>query len=335
MQHTTIHVSTRTIITGLGTILALYFLYMIKDIVVTLFLALIVMSALNPGVNILERKKIPRPIGIAFLYLCVFGALFLLFSLIIPPLVGQLSSMVRYLQPSNLNIDLPAGLNDLQFTIQDFGSILNQVGSSLNSVISVITTTFSSIFFLFTLLVMSFYLLLDRKNLHKKFFWLPHTKKFEELSEEFVDKMEVQLGGWVRGQLLLMFCVGLFTYIVLTVLAIPYALPLAVLAGFLEILPNLGPTIAAVPAVLITLILLSPTMALIVLMMYILIQQIENNFLVPRIMKAAVNVEPLTSILLILIGAKVAGVAGALLAIPIYIILRSAVEIYLRESHKS
>lgn len=331
MQHTTIHVSARTIITILGTVLGLFLLFQIKDIIVTLFLSLIIMSALNPGVNALEKKKVPRPVGIALLYLSVFGALFLLFSLILPPLVKEITSMVAYLQPTHL----PSQLTEFNFTIQDFSSIMSQVGSSINSVLSVVTSTFSSIFFVFTLLVMSFYLLLDRKNLHKKFYWLPHNKKFEDISEEFMNTMELQLGGWVRGQLFLMFCVGLFTFIILTILQIPYALPLAVLAGFLEILPNLGPTIAAVPAVLITLVLSTPTMAVIVLIMYILIQQIENNFLVPKIMKAAVNVEPLTSILLILVGVKLAGVTGALLAIPVYIIIRSAVQIYLRETHKS
>lgn len=329
MQHTTIHVSARTIITILSTVLGIYLLYQVKDIIVTLFLSLIIMSALNPGVNALEKKKVPRPLGIAMLYLAVFGVLFLLFSLIVPPLAHEITTMVRSLQFANL----PKELTEFKFTIQDFSTILGQVGSSLNSVISVITTTFSSIFFLFTLLVMSFYLLLQRKTLHKMFFWVPHSKKFEDLSEEFMNTMEVQLGGWVRGQLLLMFSIGLVTFVILTILSIPYALPLAVLAGFLEILPNLGPTIAAVPAVLVTLILISPSLALIVLLMYIVIQQIENHFLVPHIMKAAVNVEPLTSIILILVGARLGQVTGALLAIPIYIILRSAVQIYLRETH--
>ncbi|MEO8581202.1 MAG: AI-2E family transporter [Patescibacteria group bacterium] len=330
MQDKTIHISVRTIFIFLGSLAVFYLLFRIKDIAISLFLSLIIMSAMNPGVNKLEQKKIPRPIGIAFLYLCVFGVLFLMFTLIVPPLAKELSMMVKYLQPANL----PKELVEFKFTIQDLGSILGQVGTSLNSVISVITTTFSSIFFLFTLLVMSFYLLMARKTLHRQFFWLPHSKKFEELSEEFVDTVEVQLGGWVRGELVLMFSIGIATFVVLTLLAIPYALPLAVLAGFLELLPNIGPTISAIPAILIAFILVSPTMAVIVLAMYVIIQQIENNVLVPKIMKAAVNIEPLTSIIMILIGVKLAGAAGALLAIPLYITVRSVVQIYLRETHR-
>lgn len=312
----------------LGTLFGIVILYQVRTILVSLFLSLIIMSALGPAVNILEKKKVPRALAIVWLYLCVFGVLALLFSLVVPPLAGELANMIRYLQPASL----PKELTEFKFTIQDFSSILGQVGRSLNSVLSVITTTFSSIFFLFTLLVMSFYMLLEQHSLHRMFFWIPHTKKFEEISQEFLDTLSIQLGGWVRGEVVLMLSIGFTTYLGLWVLGIPYALPLAVLAGFLELLPNIGPTVSAIPAILITFILLTPSMALIVMIMYIAIQQLENNFLVPKIMKAAVNVEPLVSIVLILVGAQLGHVTGALLAIPIFIVMRTAVQIYLRET---
>lgn len=328
MTETTINISTKTIFTILFTLIGFLLLFMVKDIVISLFVSLIIMSALNPAVNWLERKKVSRTLAIVLVYFSVFGVFGVLFGIIVPPLATEISNMVKQLQLSSL----PKFMTEFKFTVQDVSSIISQVGTSITSVLSVITNTFSSIFFFFTLLVMSFYLLLERKTLHTKFFLFPHTKKMEEIAKEFVDRMEIQLGGWVRGQLMLMFCIGFFTFVVLTILSIPYALPLAVLAGFLEILPNIGPTIAAIPAILITFIVISPTMAGIVLIMYVVIQQFENNLIVPKIMKAAVNVEPLTSILLILTGIKIGGVMGALLAIPIYIIIRSAFEIYLRET---
>src|SRR5690349_12582074 len=113
MNHTTVHVSSRTILSILATLAGVFLVFQIREIIVTLFLALIIMSALNPGVNKLERKKIPRPLGIAMLYLCVFGFLGLLFGIVIPPLAKELSGMVKYLQPSNL----PAELLDLKFTV--------------------------------------------------------------------------------------------------------------------------------------------------------------------------------------------------------------------------
>lgn len=337
MKETTIHISTRTIFITFLSLISIFLIYQVRDILVTLFLSLIIMSAFNPGVTWFEKKKVPRPLGITILYLLVFGALSLLFTLIIPPLAGELSNMVRQFEIPNL----PRELTELKFTIQDIGTLLGQVGSSLTSVFSVISTTFSGVFFFFTLMVMSFYLLLERKQLHKKLFWIKHPQRYEDLMKEFIDQMELQLGGWVRGQLLLMLSIGMITYVVLALLNIPYALPLAVLAGLFEILPNLGPTIAAIPAIIVALLFVSPTMAVIVMVLYIAIQQLENNVFVPRIMKAAVNVEPLTSIVLILVGVRIGesvvgnNVLGALLAIPIYIVIRTGVQIYLRENHKA
>ena len=135
----------------------------------------------------------------------------------------------------------------------------------------------------------------------------------------------------MRGQLLLMLIIGLTTYIFLSLLGIPYALPLAVLAGLLEILPNLGPTIASIPSILIAFLLVNPTMGGFVALFYVVVQQIENNILVPRIMKAAVNVEPLTAIIVILMGVRLAGVAGALLSIPFYLMIRTGIELYRKE----
>ena len=135
--------------------------------------------------------------------------------------------------------------------------------------------------------------------------------------------IENQLGGWVRGQLVLMLVIAVFTYIGFLLIGIPYALPLAILAGFLEILPNIGPTIAAVPAITIAYISSGPALAVVALLFSILVQQLENNVIVPKVMRENANVNPLISIIAILIGLQLAGVVGALLAIPLYIVIRT------------
>ena len=330
MKDSTIHISLKSILLTLLTVVSVYVLYQIRDIAMSFFLALIIMSALNPGVTWLEKRKVPRGLGIVLLYLMVFGALSLLFTIVVPPLGEEINRMVHKLQVPAL----PPAITQFEWTVQDIGSLLSQFGQSVNSLVGLISSTVSGIFFFFTLLVMSFYLIMDRKNLAKKMLWIKHTDRHEKLLSEFIDDIEQRLGGWVRGQIVLMFSIGLITYIILYLLAIPYALPLAVLAGFLEILPNIGPMVAAVPAVIVAF-LMSPTMAVIIAILYLLVQQLENNLLVPKIMKAAVNVEPLTSILAILIGVRLGGIIGALLAIPIYIVFRSALQTYLREWHKA
>jgi predicted PurR-regulated permease PerM len=331
MKDSTIHISLKSILLTLLTLVCVYVLYQIRDIAMSFFLALIIMSALNPGVTWLEKRKVPRGLGIVVLYLTVFGALSLLFTIVVPPLGEEINRMVHKLQVPSL----PPAITQFEWTVQDIGSLVSQFGQSVNSLVGLISSTVSGIFFFFTLLVMSFYLLMDRKNLAHKTLWIKHTDRHEKLLSEFIDDIEQRLGGWVRGQIILMFSIGIITYVILYLLGIPYALPLAVLAGFLEILPNIGPMVAAVPAVIIAYLLLSPTMAIIVAILYLLVQQLENNLFVPKIMKAAVNVEPLTSILAILIGVRLGGVGGALLAIPVYIVFRSALQTYLREIHKA
>src|SRR5690606_15670337 len=123
---------------------------------------------------------------------------------------------------------------------------------------------------------------------------------------------------------LLMLAVGLLSFVGLSLLGIPYAVPLALLAGLLEIVPNVGPTVAAIPAVFVGYLAGGPVIAGVVALLAIVIQQIENNLLVPKIMHANANVNPLISLILILTGLKVTGVIGALLAIPVYIVMRTA-----------
>jgi predicted PurR-regulated permease PerM len=321
-------ISPSSIIFGVFFIIGLFFLYFIRDIVMTLFLALILMSALNPAVKKLEKKlKIPRIVGIFVLYIAIIFLLVLAFILIVPPLISEIPNLVSTLALP----PLPSNLSTLHFSVSEISGLLNQVKDSFSAIYNVVTSTFSGIFSFFTVLVMASYLLLDRDNLHKKIGWFSRQKKHFELAKELIDTVEVHLGGWVRGQVFLMLTIGILSYVGLTLFRIPYALPLSLLAGLLEILPNLGPVVSAIPGIVITFGAYGPAMAGFIALFYMIIQQLENNFIVPKIMKQSVDVNPLTTILVILIGFKVAGIPGAFLAVPAYIVIRSAYSIWLRE----
>jgi predicted PurR-regulated permease PerM len=323
MTEHNVSISYRTILLTIFTLIGLLVIFLIKDILLAIFLAVIIMSALNPAVTSLEKKKIPRPLGIFLMYVTIIGILALLIFLIVPPLGKELNNLLKVFKIN----DLPTVFSELKFDINGISTLLSQYGGSVGSLINILTSTFSSIIFFFTTLVLGFYLLLERKELHEKGQWLIQSGRVQNMAEQMIDEMEIQLGGWVRGQSMLMIVIGLITFISLTLLNVPYALPLAVLAGLLEILPNIGPTIAAMPAIFVAF-LVDPRMALIVMLFYIIVQQIENNLLVPKIMKAAVNVDPLVSIVAVLIGVQLGGVLGALLAIPTYIFCRSFFRIY-------
>lgn len=311
----------------------LYFLFYIRSIVIMLFAALIVMAAINPTVNFLEKRfKFPRVLGIVTMYFLWIGFLAVSLSIILPPLTFQLGNLIKFLDQS---FDINSAFNNIDFSLSALNNVASQLQGSFSAAFSIISMTFSGIFTFFTVTVMSFYMLLDRNNLHKKIAWFTTKKKHLKLAEEFVDSVEHQLGGWIRGQIVLMIVIGVVTYIGLRLLGIPYALPLALLAGLLEILPNLGPTIAAVPAIALAAVTADnpALMAGITTLFYVVMQQLENNIIVPKIMKESVDVSPLTTIVTILIGLQVGGVIGALLSVPVYIIVRSAYSLWRREAH--
>ncbi|MGD9129147.1 MAG: AI-2E family transporter [Candidatus Woesebacteria bacterium] len=299
-------------------LLFLYFLYYISSIITLLFLSFIIMIALNGAVAKIEKRfKINRLFSVIFIYILVVLVSVTIFAYLVPPLAKQVYLLLQ-------SIDLPVidHLNSVD-NLTELSELAGKYSNSVNTIFSFITSTFASIFTFFTLIVMSFYLILDRPKLHLKLYWFTKDKKKIKIAQDFLDSIESQLGGWVRGQIILMTIIGLATFLGLTVLKVPFALPLALLAGLLEILPNLGPTIAAVPAVALAFINLGPARGLATLIFYIIVQQVENNFIVPKIMKENADVNPLVAITCILIGFKIYSVVGALLAIPVYIILRT------------
>ena len=301
-------------------LLGLYSLYYIRWIILLLFLSFIIAVALNPAVSALQsRVKLPRPLSIFLVYVLVISLLALILNVVVPPLINELYQLVK-----TINIPvLQDVVTDVKFTMSELSALAERVGSSVGVVMSIISSTFVGIFTFFTLIVISFYILLDRPRLHKKVGWFTNNPEHIDQAKQFIDSLEVQLGGWVRSQLILMTIIGMITYSGLALLGIPYALPLALFAGLMEILPNLGPTISAIPAVILAYASGGPLMAGIVALFYIVMQNLENYIIVPKLLKDNVDVNPLVSIVTILIGAQVAGVFGALLAIPSYIVIRT------------
>ncbi len=330
-----VSIAPSTIILTVGFLLSLYFLYYVRSIVVLLFLAFIVMVALNPAVTSLQKRlRLPRALAALIVYLLTISGLVVLLALILPPLTQELYQLVRTLDlPPYLQ--LQRELANFKFTVSEVSALAERVGTSINLIFSIVTSTFSGVFTFFTLIVMSFYLMLDRPFLYKKVSWFSRESRHLEMARSFLDSLENQLGSWVRGQILLMLIIGLVTFAGLTLLGIPYALPLAILAGLLEILPNLGPTIAAVPAILLAYLGLGPVYAGVTAIFYILVQQLENNIIVPKIMRDNADVNPLVAIVTILVGLKVGGVVGALLAVPAYILIRSIYSLWYQNRVKA
>lgn len=329
-----VHISPSILIYTFAFLLSLWVVKEIKNIIFMAFAAYIISLGLNRGINKLEKKlKINHFLSTIIIYVLFVGLIFLIASFAIPPLLNEFTSMI-----SSINIpeDWHAGIlgNQFSFNIEAASSLLEQFGDSIAAAVNVVSSTFSGGFIVITTMIISLYLSLDKPHMIDHLSWITTDKKKLERVEDFVNEVDDQLGHWIRGQLILMTVVGIAVFIGASLIGIPYALLLGVISFFMEIIPNIGPTVAAIPGIVLALAFLGWPGAVAALILYVVIQQLENNFIVPRIMKNNVDVNALTSILGILIGAKLFGVIGALLAIPIFIVMRTVYTNWLKYSGK-
>lgn len=293
-------------------ILFAWFVYQVKDILVTLFLSYIIMASMLPIVGYLRKRKVPKVLAVVIPYFGITLILLLLIFPLVPFILSQIESLIEGF-PKYL--DRSASLFGINIDPKQLQGYLNgQLQNLTSSAFEVTTRVFGGIFTVITIFIVSLYLLLYNDQFKKFIARLFHTQHHDRILKT-VSLVNEKLGAWLQGQMFLSLFIGLITWIVLTLLGIPFALPLALLAGMLEVVPTLGPTLAAIPAVIVAL-TISPTMALVVAATYILIQMLENQVLVPKIMERAVGLNPVIVIIGVSIGANLMGVVGALLAIP-------------------
>lgn len=314
----TVQISYKTIVFFVLFILSLYAVFALRSLFMGLFISILLATGLNPIVTFLEKFKIPRPAAILIVYITILASVSVLIATVIPPLVGQTASLLNSL-PLNYISDSFKGL---EVSLDNLQIITSQLGS-FSPVLRIVSSTFSGMVTFFTFAVITFYLLLERKNLRKHIADLSPNIESEQKAEDLISKVETQIGSWVRGQVILMLAVGLVTYIGLTLLNISFALPLAIIAGLLEIIPNIGPTVSSVPAIIVPIVIdQNPIMAVFVIALYVLIQQLENHLLVPRVMQSAVGIHPLVTIISIIVGLQLAGVGGAIMAVPLFLVAK-------------
>src|SRR3989344_6127061 len=304
-----IDISSRTVVFITLFLLGLWVIYQILDLILLLFVALIFMSALSPIVKFLQRLKIPKALGILILYIFILAIIGTIVTISFTPLIEQTSRLIAV---------LPAAIsNVLQIGNVDQGIFQRELGSITGNLFSFTKTIFDNLITIILLLVLTFYLLLEREELEKRAATL-FVGNEERVRKLLID-IEEKLGSWLRGQLFLSLIIGLLTFIGLTLLQVPYSLPLAIWAGLLEVVPVIGPIISAIPAILLS-ITISPVLAAGVGAMYFVIQQLENHIVVPQVMGKAVGINPLVVILAIAVGGRLLGIGGALLAVPIVVV---------------
>lgn len=327
METKKVEISQKTIIFTFSLILGLWFIYQVRSIIILLFIAFILMTAVNPVIKLAKKIKIPTIIVMLVIYFGLIALISTVIASLVPAVVQQTKDLTLVLPTYMHNLE---DMFNAQFDPNVVGNYLSSVPSNL---LKIAAGAFSNIMNILALFFMSYYLVLERPNLHRYLLRFFDNRNAESRAEALVIAVERQVGGWVRGELFLMAIIGLMTYLGLQALGIPYALPLAVIAGLLEAVPNLGPTIAAIPAILIGL-TVSPYVGLGALILSIVIQQLENNLIVPKIMESATGTEPLVTILVLLVGFTLGGVTGAILAMPIYLTIKTVIKAFSPDLHR-
>jgi len=316
----TINISTSTIFRTVIILLGLVFLYLIGDILIIVLIAVIIAAAINGPVSWLQRHKIPRILGVVLIYLIILLLAALVVTLIFPSLSVQVKQLA---------INFPEFMEQIGLSVQEFWGKYNVGGNLQNvldkfsqgleqatsSIFGTIINLFGGLFSAGIVLVISFYLAVQEKGV-KRFLVSLTPTEHHHYASDLIERIQSKIGGWMRGQILLMLIIGVLTYIGLFFLDVKYALTLALIAGLFELIPYVGPFIALIPAAILAFIQ-APLLGLLVVILYVVIQQLENYVIVPQVMKKTVGLNPIVIIIVMLIGAKLAGVIGIILSVPL------------------
>jgi predicted PurR-regulated permease PerM len=326
MSSERLDISYVSILRVLTVLAAILFLYFIRDVLAILFVAVFLTAAITPWVNWFQKRGIPNGLAVLVIYVGALALVSLVIVLIIPPLTDQINQLARsfpeYFQQliqSFSGLQVVEGQSIAQSIRTSLGSVQQSLSTATQGVFSVLASIFGSIVFFIAVLVITFYMVIN-EELFIKTIQQFTPKKYSNYVVQFIKRVQEKLGRWLRGQLLLMFFIFVITYVVLLIIGVKFALVLALIAGILELIPFVGPILSAIPAIIIAL-SQSPLLAVLVIVAYFLIQQVENNLLVPKIMQKAVGLNPIITIIVILIGAKLGGIVGAILAVPVATVL--------------
>lgn len=319
-------ISTKTIFLILLLSVSVYLFYLISDILFMLLISVVFSLSAEPYINSLNKKGLPRwvAVGIVFSIFIGFFSMFLTFAL--PVVATQTTRLIESI-PTFVNSIIKS--NELKASLNNS---LSDLTIASGGVFTITLGLFNNILSVLSVFVFTLYISLDLPHTKKKLLsFLPQER--QQVAWEIISSIESSLGNWIKGQAVLMLAVGLASYIGLLVLNVPYALSLALIAGILEVVPVLGPIVSAVIFCIVGF-AVSPVMGFLVLILSILIQQLENNFLVPKIMQKVIGFNPLVTMLALLIGAKVFGVAGALISLPVALSISVITSKLLQDTHK-
>jgi predicted PurR-regulated permease PerM len=312
------------------TVALVWMLYLVRGTLLLIYVAGLIAVGISPLVDRIEqqrlvrRVRVPRWAAILSVYAALVTVVILFVMLMVPPLAAQARDLVTA-APDLLSRAqqwlIAQGILNREITI---GEAVRQapVGGTdaVTTVVSAIWGFVGGIFGIVTILIVAFYLLIESDNIVRavvRLFPRPERARVRDAFRRAGEKVS----AWMAGQLLLAAIIGTTAAVGLWIMGVPYFYVLALIAGIGELIPIVGPLLAAIPAVAVAF-SVSPALALAVALFFFLQQQVENHVLVPKVMSRQVGISPVLVILALLIGGSLLGLVGAILAVPTVAILQ-------------
>ncbi len=314
----TLDISWATILKIAFAALLFYFIYQIRDILILIIFAIILSLLLNPVINFLERKKVPRTFATISVYLVVFGLISLFFYLTINFLIQEIQKLVEIF-PQYFDKISPSLRGFSVQTFENFETLINTLGKTLEktaaNIFNVIFVIFGGIFSTLFVFTLAIFLSLEEK-VFEKTLTLFFPKKYEAYLLELWENSQRKVSGWFGTRLIACLFVGLLSYFAFFLFNANYSFLLAVAAGVLNFIPFIGPILTGI---LIFLIISfdSISKAILALVAFTLIQQVENNILTPILTKKFIGLSPALVLISLAVGGKLGGILGAVLAVPL------------------
>ncbi|MEI8123567.1 MAG: AI-2E family transporter [bacterium] len=345
----TVNITPGSFLKGFFIILLFWFIFVIKDLVLVVLVAIILASGIEPIIVWFNKYKISRLPAAIISFVGFFGIFAGLIFFFVPSVLNEtsdfLNKLPKYLDSTTLwnplsidsgkvtesqkvvqglsdgisnsaqfvkdsSLNNTSGISDLIKNIQEITS--NVTGGFLN----IVSTVFGGLLSFILIIVLSFYLTVQEDGVGK-FLGIITPIRHEKYVIDLWKRSQKKIGHWMQGQLLLAIIVAVLVYLGLMILGIKNALLLAVFAGLLEVIPVFGPVISAIPAILSAFLDGGITSTLLVVGLYVIIQQFENHLIYPLVVKKVVGVSPIIVILALIVGAKLAGFLGIVLAVPV------------------
>jgi len=298
-------------------------LFVTREILIAVFLAIIISSALDPWVTFLERKNVPRILGTLAIYIIAILLVAVIIYILVPVALVELNSILNNsggFMGSLMQNFGEDGAKVFDGLIQGLNDVTAGFLGGKITILTILSRFLGGLFFTAIVFVISFYLTVGRDGV-EKFLVTILPYQYQENVLTIYERVRRKISLWFRGQLLLSLIVGFAVFLGLLILGVRYSLVLGLAAGLFELIPYVGPIFSGGLAVLFAL-TSSVTLGLYTLILFIVIQQIESHFLIPTVMGRSTNLNPVIVLVSLLIGGKIFGLIGVILAVPVAVLFQ-------------